>query len=208
MENKTAKHTSFLFLPQISRSPTKPTYFMPCAPPPTMTLCCVGAGRTTGDIWAALPVLELSPRAVSLSEQHLSWLTVRSTSGRHRSCSSANTCNPNNNTSVAVCNYSPPWGRHCAADMSRSEIETLEQPSFDWKITFEEFSSRRSNTEMCYTKNHSGLFKEWCKRREISKYIEEETEEENRIFYSHIVLHRLQHLWINEPQFTQDLFFS
>lgn len=69
------------FLPQSSRSPTKPTYFMPCAPPPTMTLCCVSAGDATGDIWAPLPVLELKPRTARPSEQHLPcWLTARSTS--------------------------------------------------------------------------------------------------------------------------------
>lgn len=81
--------TPFLFPPQSSRSPTKPTCFMPWAPPPTTTLCCASAGGPTGDISAPLLVLELNPRAATPSEKHLSWLNVWSTSRRQRSCSSA-----------------------------------------------------------------------------------------------------------------------
>ncbi|KAM8879849.1 ral guanine nucleotide dissociation stimulator-like 1 isoform 2-T2 [Spinachia spinachia] len=71
-------------LEQTFRSQTKPTCSMPCAPPPTMTLCCVGAGEATGDVCAPPPVPELNqPRAIAPSEEHRPWQNARS-------CSSAN----------------------------------------------------------------------------------------------------------------------
>lgn len=54
--------------PQSSRSLTRPTCSTPCAPPPTMTLCCVSAGGATGDTLAPLPAWELNPRTTTPSE--------------------------------------------------------------------------------------------------------------------------------------------
>lgn len=61
--SKTFSHLfPFIFFPffcvhQSSRSRTKPTYFTPCVPPPTMTLCSVSDGEATGDVSAPLPAL-------------------------------------------------------------------------------------------------------------------------------------------------------
>lgn len=45
---------------------------MPCAPLPTMTLCCVGGGGATGDILAPLPAQELNPGTDTPNENYLS----------------------------------------------------------------------------------------------------------------------------------------
>lgn len=68
---------SFLFLFQSSRSLTKPTYFMPCAPQTTMTLSCANAGGATGDISVLPPALELNLGAATPSEKPLYWPNVR-----------------------------------------------------------------------------------------------------------------------------------
>lgn len=54
--------------PQSSRSPTRPTCFTPCAPPPTTTLCYVSAGGAKGDTLASLPAWERNRRTAMPSE--------------------------------------------------------------------------------------------------------------------------------------------
>ena len=80
--------TSSLFLPQSSRSPTKPMCSTPCAPLPTMTLSCASTGGATGDMLALLSAPELRPRVAKPSDE---LPRVRNTTGRRTRCSSATT---------------------------------------------------------------------------------------------------------------------